>query len=135
MTTETELTERQRTLTDAQAMLDWLKAHPEIPLPSELRKHNGLSIYAWNSKEEARIMARAMGTFEKNGDETLFRLIKRFGSVNLHAVFSRNAVCERVVLRTEEVPEKVIPERTEPSYTKEIVEYRCPSLLEDESAD
>jgi hypothetical protein len=134
MTTETELTEqeiREQTLADVRSVLDWLAVHPEIPLPYEFNGSN-LGIYAWNDKKEAQIMARAMGTFEKTADENFLTLEKKFGSVVVKALFNRNQVCERVVVATEEVPEQIIPERIEPAYTKEIVEYRCPSLLDDE---
>jgi hypothetical protein len=125
-----EAQQREQTLVDVQNIIRWLAAHPEIPLPIEFTR--GLNIYAWDSREEARIMARAMGTFEKNGNEQFLKLIKNFGSTSVVAVFSRSQVCERVVVGTVDVPETVIPERIEPAHTKEIVEYRCPSLLDNE---
>jgi hypothetical protein len=68
---------------------------------------------------------------KKNGDEQFLRLTKRFGTVKLRAVFSRTEVCERIVLGTEEIPEYVQPEKVIPAHVKEIVEWRCPSLLEE----
>lgn len=122
---------RTKTLDDVRELLNWLEAHPEVPIPDELGSESlGLSIYQWDSKEQAQTMARAMGTFEKQFDGDYLRLIKKFGSgVKVRAIFSRSQVCERVVTGTREIPEQVIPARTE-----EISEWKCSSILSAQEA-
>ena len=128
-----EQDERELRLTDAQSVLEWLAAHPEIPLPSEFSKWGHLNIYAWDNRKEARVMARAMGTFEKQADTNMLRLLKRFGRVTVCAVFRRRQVCERIVVDTKEIPEEVIPAKTVPAHVEEVIVWRCPSLLDDEA--
>lgn len=119
---------REQSLADARAALDWLESHPDVPLPYEI-SYGHLGIFALNTKEEARTMARAMGSFDKAFDDDYVSLTKTFGSVKVRAVFNRRDVCERVVIGVEEIPETVIPERVEPARKVEKVEWRCASLL------
>lgn len=130
MVESTEQEQRQRSISDVRDFLAWLESHPEIPLPYEFGAGGRIGIYAWNTKDEARIMARAMGTFEKKADENFLELKKKFGSLIVAAVFSRNQVCKRVVVGTKEIPEEVVPEKVTPAHTVEIVEWQCPSLLD-----
>lgn len=127
--TNDDLIERNQQIADMHTMLAWFELHPEIPLPSPT-----FSLYAWNTEEEARRMARAMGTFEKGGNDQFLYLIKHFGKVQVEAVFTREQVCERVVTGTREVPEKIIPAQVVEAHTEETFEWRCPQLLKEEVA-
>jgi hypothetical protein len=60
---QTKQEQRTQVLNDVRSLLSWLDAHPEIPLPSEFESE--INIYAWDTMEHARAMARAMGNFEK----------------------------------------------------------------------
>lgn len=121
-------TDRQQRLNDVRLVLDWLEQHADIPLPYDF--HNSFNIVGWDTKEEAGQMARAMGTFEKDGDDNFLYLTKKFGCVAIKAIFSRTQVCERAVIGTKLVPETIVPARIEPEHEEELVEWRCESLLE-----
>jgi hypothetical protein len=110
-------------LNDVRAVLDWLEAHPEVPLPYDI-DCGGFMISSVNLKEELQQLAREFGECEKEFSDDSFRLRKRFGTSSLYAFTERKEVCERVVVGTEEVPERV-----QPAYTREIVEWRCTEPL------
>lgn len=57
--TQRQRDERETMLNDALRVIEWLKDHPETPLPPSPGEFN---IYAWDSKEEAAKMAKLMGT-------------------------------------------------------------------------
>jgi len=120
-----ETDERKQQIADLREVLNWFEKHPEIPLPV-----TEFNIYSWDTTEEARTMATAMGTFEKRAQENLFYLTKRFGTVQVRAVFSRSQVCKRIVTGKRTVPERV---EVVPAHEEEIVEWDCPSLLKEES--
>lgn len=119
--------ERQRKLNDTRAILDWLETHPEIALPSEVEY--GLSISAMDGKDDALKLVRAFGTCDKRFAGDTLVISKKFGSTILKAILFRNQVCERVVISTEVVPEKI-----EPEHVREIVEWKCDPILESEAA-
>lgn len=105
-------------IADARAVLDWLENHPEVELPYDFRY--GFLIAGINTKDELATLARAFGESEKEFVDDGFYLRKRFGGTQLYAYTARQEVCERVVVGTEEVPERVIP-----ASTREVVEWRC----------
>jgi len=125
---------RDEQLNDVLSLIGWLKDHPVIPLPVGFS--DSFQIYAWDTKDEAAQMAKAMGTCEKSYDDTFFRLIKKFGTVTLVGVFSRQQVCERVVVGTKEVEVEeadpvavaAIP-KVKVKKQIEIVEWKCPENL------
>ena len=55
------------------------------------------------------------------------------GHVRIELTAARAAVCERVVVGVETIPAQHVKAHTIPAATKELVEWRCGSLLEDES--
>jgi hypothetical protein len=65
-----------------------------------------------------------MGGFAKSHDGTWLNLVKDFGAFTLEVLYKSELVCERVVVGTENVPEKTVP-----AHTKEIVEWQCPESL------
>jgi hypothetical protein len=114
------MTPRAEKIRAMRRLLTFVEANPELPLPyfSQLDAFAHLDDDGYEVKELTRIMSpctkRGMGTF--------FTLIRDFGAgVMLHLNFPREDVCERVVIGTEEVPEKVIP-----AHVQEIVEWKCP---------
>lgn len=132
--TQEQIDARESALNDATRLIKWLKDNPEIPVPSEFS--GTLHIFEWNSKDEAAQMAKAMGTCEKSYDDSLFRLVKSFGSLKLEGVFTRQSVCERVVVGSKEIESEeadpvavaALP-RVKVKKTVEIVEWRCPETL------
>lgn len=115
--------ERQQKIDDTRKVLDWLEAHPDVPLPRDLDQGN-LSILSLDSKEEALFLAREFGSCEKAWNDESLRIIKYFGSMKLSALFFREYICERTVIGTEEVPENVTP-----AHRREIVDWKCDPLL------
>ena len=70
--------------------------------------------------------AKAMAPCEKTYGEHYFKIIKKFGIVNLGFSTSRGGICTSRVVGQKEIPEQIIPARTE-----DILEWDCaPSLLE-----
>jgi hypothetical protein len=133
-TTQEERDAREAQLNDVISIVNWLKCNPEIPLPMALS--GTLQIFAWDSKEEAAQMARAMGSFEKSFDANWFRITKSFGSLKLQGLFTRSNVCERIVVGTKEVETEeadpvavaAIP-KVKVRKTVEIVEWVCSDSL------
>ena len=110
---------RLEQINSVRAVLDWLEAHPEVDLPYDFR-NGGFMITSVNTKDELRELARAFGECEKEFRDDNFYLRKWFGNVSLYAFTGRGEVCERVVVGTETVPERI-----EPAFEREIVEWRC----------
>lgn len=109
---------RQKRIDGLRELVDYLEARPDIPLP-----YVG-TMDAFGDPAELPVIARAMGGFTKNHDGNYLTLVRSFGPVQLHVNFASEAVCERVVVGTEEVPEKVTP-----AHVEEIVEWRCPESV------
>lgn len=119
---------RQQVINDARTMLAWLEEHVEVELPHPLTSDMGFQICTPTTKDEMAALARQFGECEKEFVDNHFYLRKRFGSVSIFGFTARQQVCERVVVGTEEVPEE-----TRPAYVREIVEWKCSSLLGDDN--
>jgi hypothetical protein len=84
-------------------------------------------------KESAAATIKAFGPGTKTDDGNSIRYYPdAWPEIVIH-IF-KDWVCERIVTGTREVPEVnhpeiVIPARTTPAHTEEIVEWRCGSLL------
>ncbi len=115
-----------------QSLIDFLGAHPELPLP----KSFDFNVYDFAAEDLdcAKNIAKSLGTFDKDTNDAFFVLKKRFGKVNLRFVFSRGAVCTRRVVGTQ-TETKMVPEAgakmVEKVVETEIVEWDCPSLLDE----
>lgn len=108
------------------------------PLPTHTPRADWLIFGDENQKQTAAAVVRAVGGHWEKGRAhlgDLFDFTKDYGGgVTARVVVDRPEVCERVVVRTEEVKvpateAKVIdaqPERTE---VREVVEWRCEPLL------
>lgn len=114
------------------ALADWYEANPNADLRPQT-----ICVYPDDTKEEVRRWSRMLGTFTKNTSDTLYTLSKQFGPVQLDVVFLRDIVCERRVVGTKAVTEKV-PDPGAPlveiTREEEIVEWDCPSALAPEVA-
>ncbi len=117
---------------DLQSLVNFLGAHPELPLPSFF----DFNIYDLGDEDLAlaRTIAKAFGTFDKDIGDSIFTLKKRFGTVALRFVFHRDSVCTRRVLG-KKTETKMVPEAgtrmVEKVVETEIVEWDCPSLLDE----
>lgn len=108
------------------AVADFYEQHEEIALPHEPY----ISNFSVNTKEEAVLVAKALGTFDKVYRDDSFQILKEVvPGFQMRFYFNRASVCERVVKGTttiaahvEHVPERVI----------EDVEWRCHPLLAQE---
>lgn len=118
-------------------LADFYEAHSEIPLPGGAAE---MRIYQVNSRKDAATLARAFGACEKEYTDDLFYITKKIGAISLCGVFTRNEVCERVVVGTRIVPERVVPaiqaqpEQVIPEQEEEIYEWKCSPILGDEAA-
>jgi hypothetical protein len=86
----------------------------------------------FEGKQQAAMITRLLGQAEKQYDDTLFKIVHKFGCIEARFLFTRELVCERKVVGTKVIPEHVIPAREEihiPERTEEIVEWDCGSLL------
>jgi hypothetical protein len=119
MMTDDNSDDRLQKLNDVRDVLDWLEAHPQVPLPYDIG-YGGFLIASVNLKGELQQLAREFGECEKEFSQDSFYLRKRFGTSSLYAFTARQEVCERVVVGVEQVPEEI-----RPAYQREIVEWRC----------
>lgn len=123
-------------LIDLQRLIDFLGAHPELPMPT----HIEIGVYDFKEEdlETAKKIAKSLKIFTKDIDESFFRLIKSFGKVTIKYVFYRNAVCTKKVIGTKKET-KLIPHpdalMIEREVETEIIEWNCSSLLKGEKED
>jgi hypothetical protein len=112
--------DRQATIKALRELADYLEERPGVPTP-----YIG-AIFAFADPDVHPIagVARTMGGFAKSHDGTWLNLVKDFGAFTLEVLYKSELVCERVVVGTENVPEKTVP-----AHTKEIVEWQCPESL------
>jgi len=113
---------RLQILNDVRTLIDWLEAHPEITIPYDFE--NGFMLSSVNTRDELIAVAREFKECEKVFSNDSFYLHKRFGQASLYAFTSRTEVCERVVVGSEEVAERVIP-----AHVRDVVEWRCAEPL------
>jgi hypothetical protein len=97
--------------------------------------YNTIHICASN-KEEFQAFCRALGTFKKDADDEFFRCKRSFpGQTTLSVFVARKSLCKQVLLRTETVPEHVIPaiaERVVPAFERQVYGWECEdSILAD----
>lgn len=131
------------------AAADLLTAHPDLPTPCVFAYDSSGTIeVSWhllsgddNSTEAQKAAARAIitaigGTWDKNPYGERFDFERKYGPLDLQIYATRDAMCERVVVGSETVTVPAVqaqPERTE---EREMVEWRCESLLRpDEAAE
>lgn len=116
------MNDSQATIKALRELADYLEERPAVPTPSIG------TIYAFPDPDTHPVaeVARAMGGFAKSHGGSFLNLVKDFGAFTLEVAYRSEGVCERVVVGTEDVPEKTVP-----AHTKEIVEWKCPESLLD----
>ena len=128
-----ETEKKEKWIKNMRAAVDWIEANPiTAPITSNL------SIYSYNTKDEAREIARLATPIEKRYDSNFARLIKRFsngtdhiGTIEIDFTFYRDAICRKVET-TVEVPETIVPAKNEeviPAHTKTEVTWICDEPL------
>jgi hypothetical protein len=115
------------------ALADIYEAHPEIAQLYEFTQSN--SFVFCHDKETFAATVKAFGAGKKkNGVAQAVNFVPD-AFPKLLITSWKDKVCERVVVGTREIPERVVP-ATEgyvvPARTEEIVEYRCTPFLKTE---
>lgn len=125
MTTQEKWTTDQKRAARLQGMQElvyFLQANPEVPLPY----FGSLNAFADDDKNVSEV-ARAMKPVDKDTSNSYFTLTKTFNdNVKLSVNWARDAVCERIVIGTEEVAEYKVE-----AHTRDIVEWVCPEGILD----
>jgi len=117
------------------ALADIYEAHPEIAQLYDFTDGApGVFIFC-HDKETFAATVKAFGAgTKKNGVENSVNFIPD-AFPKLLITSWKDKVCERVVVGTREIPERVVPATegyTVPARTEEIVEYRCTPFLKTE---
>ena len=112
---------------------EFIEAHTEIPLPTAT-----LTCYGMSDKKVAALVARALGQggrCNKVYEDSLLRLKREFGAIELEYLGLRSNVCERVRVGKRLVPEKYVPPQpaTEgqiiPEHEEIVYDWVCGPLL------
>jgi len=127
------MTERSQLVSGLREAADWFEAHPEVPMPGDVK----ISLYDLGDVEAEletlKTIARAMGNAEKDFADEFFKLSHTFAdAVTVTAIAWRENVCKRVVVGTETVIEQKPPdgvEMVDVEVEREIVEWDCPPSL------
>ena len=103
------------------ALADWIDANPGVVDVPEVT----LNVPFFDREEFTEAVKALGGHREKIAHDSYFVVRRTFGEgVQLDVYMPREQVCRKVVLGTREVPERVVPARTE-----EIVEWVCDDSL------
>lgn len=108
------------------AMADFYERRPEVPVP------NITSFNVWPVEADLPRIARAIGKCEKTTlSDAYFILRKDFGAFALDFNWSRQQVCERVVVGRETIEEKVPVHTTYETrmVERDRVEWHCPKSI------
>ena len=123
-------TPRQKYIDSLRDFCSWLEYHPELAVPSTQ------TVYVWPTTAQMEMYAREMGKCRKHADEDYFDLTKDFlPALMYEATWHRNEVCERVVVGQEEVVEDVVEVVGKRTVTRDIVEWKCPKVLQPKLAE
>lgn len=110
------------------ALADWQDQHPDIPLHVvDTRIYQSL----WGTdKASMPETLRAIGSCSKRtaGGDFEF-LVDVTDEIQIIFYTARENVCDRVVVGTRMVPEKVVPEQVIAAHVEEIVEWVCPESI------
>ena len=99
---------------------DWYDAYPDEAFTVSLSVAN-----VEESKDAAERLARALSPCQKIHSGDYFILTRDFAGVELRFIFYRATICERIVVGTEEIPERI-----EPAHTREKIEWRCAPIFQ-----
>ncbi len=112
---------------------EFIEAHPEIPLPGAT-----LTSYALHDKKVVALTARALGQggrCKKVYEDSILRLKREFGPIELEYLGLRSNVCERVKVGERLVPEMYVPPQpatqgqTIPEHKEAVYEWVCSPIL------
>ena len=126
--------DRQSKIEGLRRLADFLEANPDFALPYDFTAE--LSVYV-DGKESFVNHARMLRTGTKGSNDTFFYFTHDFGGgINVQIVESRNVMCEKVIVRTEEIeveePDPValaqLP-KVKVRRLREVVDWKCPELL------
>jgi len=109
-------------------LADFYEARQELKLPTDPR-----FVLTPSGSEGIAQTARQLGNCVKSTDSLFYRLKRSFGPIDLEAIEYRSQVCEQVVVGRRVVPATRIEAREAeviPEHEEDIVEWRCPKLLE-----
>jgi len=115
---------------DLRDLADWVESHshPELQIPGLDR----VDIFPHDDGESLPLYAKAMGTVEKEADDSFFMLRKNFGSIQLEVNWWREQVCERVKVGEKVIPEQIFPAKSEeiiPEHVENVYEWKCPESI------
>jgi len=114
--------------TDSLRKIADLFENNDIPLPHDAELFR---LFTAHNKQDAVKVIKALGHCKKEYDKAFqgsFELVKKIGSIEFRAVFSRESICERRVVGKKEVPARLIPARKEeyiPAHEEEVYEWHC----------
>ena len=115
---------RRNKIAGIREMINFLEVNEDVPLP-----HFGMFI-AFPADDQVSEMARALKPVTKEFGNYYFTLDKKFSeNVTLSMHWSRENVCERIVIGTKDIEREVIPERVVEAHTEDIVEWACPDAI------
>jgi hypothetical protein len=104
------------------AIAAWYEGHPETPLPNTAVGHH---LEVFTQVEDLPALIRSLGGIKKEWHDGFVWLTREFeGGLKLKFYVPRDTVCTKRVVRTEYVPERVIP-----ACNREIIEWDCKPIL------
>ena len=104
-------------------LADFLDTHPELSKPN----HVAVDMFVHDGPETPRKVALSLKPCLKIHLGNFFILRRSFGPLNLDYVWNRRNVCTARVVGTERVPERITA-----AYDREIIEWDCPQILDEE---
>lgn len=138
-----DLTERAEYIAGLRMLANALEQNPDLRLPYSGSRSHLLVIPSWEENQRAELAAWSRvlpGRKEKQTNGTAFYFKGKFAGLGINVICDRDEVCERVVVGTETVTETVKdPEAVaalpdiQVTEEREIVEWRCGSVLADEA--
>jgi len=116
--------DHERFVSALRDLADFYDARPTLPIPCTSR----LDVFALQPEDTHRI-AKLLGKSRKEviGD-SLFVLKRQFGQFSLEFNWTRETVCERIVVGTEQVEVPVMVQQGTKTETRDKVEWRCPKI-------
>lgn len=136
------MNEREKAIAGLREFADWCEANPEFPAS---KIGTTILIHCATAEEFKSVAAilRNGSTVEhpiaKDAQGDWYMHTRRFGVIDVQAYTRRSNVCERVVT-TRELPAEIIPARPAepeqhlPARTEEVVSWKCPPSIFEESA-
>jgi len=118
---------RESFIASLRAVADFYETHETVHLPNL----TALNVFEYHTRADLASLLPELGSVVKTYPVRfdLLYVDKPFGDIILRFIFTKSAVCRRVVVGTREVPTKTIPEQVFPAHTEDIVEWDCSAPL------